>query len=71
MFVAHSYPYSCEKLNKFLTDKANKYKDIITRVPVGKSISKRVIEGLIICQQINKKRDNRKAIIILARQHPG
>lgn len=69
MFVAHSY--SCEKLNKFLTDKANKYKDIVTRVPVGKLISKRVIEGLIICQQINKKRDNRKAIIILARQHPG
>jgi hypothetical protein len=25
----------------------------------------------MICQNINKKRDSRKAIIIMARQHPG
>ena len=43
LFIAHSYPYSCEKLNKFLTDKASKYKDIVTRVVIGKTIGKRVI----------------------------
>lgn len=34
-------------------------------------MSKRVIEALVIGMSINKKRDNRKAIIIMARQHPG
>ena len=38
---------------------------------MGKSLSKKPIEGLMITQKINKKRDNRKAIIVMARQHPG
>lgn len=43
----------------------------MTRITIGKTLSKRLIEGLVICQPINKKRDNRKAVIIMARQHPG
>lgn len=43
----------------------------MTKITVGKTLSKRIIEGLVIGQQLNKKRDNRKAIIVLARQHPG
>jgi hypothetical protein len=38
---------------------------------VGKTLGKRTIEGLLLSQPINKKRDNRKAIIVMARQHPG
>jgi hypothetical protein len=38
---------------------------------VGRSISRRPIEALVIAQPINRKRDTRKAVIIMARQHPG
>jgi hypothetical protein len=34
-------------------------------------LSKRNIEGLKISLQANKKKDTRKAIIVMARQHPG
>jgi hypothetical protein len=71
LYVAHSYPYTIEKLNKFLNDKSGKNKDIVTRVIAGKTLSKRNIEALSICHPLNKKRDNRKAIIVMARQHPG
>ena len=56
---------------KFIVDKSNRFKDVVTRVVAGKTLSKRAIEGLVITQNINKKRDNRKAIIVMARQHPG
>ena len=49
----------------------SKNKDIVSKVPVGKTLSKKTIEALIVTQQINKKRDNRKALIFLSRQHPG
>ena len=71
IYIAHSYPYSTEKLDKYILDKSTKHKDWVTRVTVGKTLSKRVIEGLIITQPINKKKDNRKAIFFMARQHPG
>lgn len=71
LYIAHSYPYSFEKLNKYLNDRVIKNKEIVTRVVVGKTLSKRNIDGLMICQALNKKRDNRKAIIVMARQHPG
>lgn len=71
LYIAHSYPYSFEKLNKFMNDKVTKFKELVTKVTVGKTISKRLIEALIICHPINKKRDSRKAIIFMARQHPG
>jgi hypothetical protein len=71
LLIAHSYPYSYEKLNKYITEKITKHKDIVTRITVTKSLSKRLIEAMIITQPINKKRDNRKAVIVLARQHPG
>lgn len=71
LFIAHSYPYSCEKLSKYITDRTIKFKDLISKVTVGKTLGKRTIEGLLLSQPINKKRDNRKAIIVMARQHPG
>lgn len=48
-----------------------KFKEVITKVVAGKTLSKRPIEALMITQSMNKKRDNRKAILIMARQHPG
>jgi hypothetical protein len=69
--VAHSFPYTVEKLNKFILDRSTRFKDFVTSVVAGKALSKRPIEGLMITQNMNKKRDNRKAIIIMARQHPG
>jgi hypothetical protein len=71
LFIAHSYPYSFEKLNKYINDKIAKHKEIVTKITAGKALSKRSIEGLTICQPLNKKRDSRKAIIVMARQHPG
>ena len=52
-------------------DKSTKNKDLVTRVTIGKTLSKRVIEGLILCHPFNKKKDTRKAIFVMARQHPG
>ena len=71
LFIAHSYPYTLEKLNKFIKEKETKHKYLVTRMVIGRNVSKRSIEVLTICEQMNKKRDNRKAIIIMARQHPG
>lgn len=71
MYIAHSFPYTTDKLYKFLDEKSSRNKDIVSRITVGKTLSKRPIEGLIIGQNINKKRDNRKAIFFMARQHPG
>lgn len=71
LFIAHSYPYSTQKLTRYLADKTAKNKDFVTRSAAGKTISKRPIEVLVMGQPINKKRDTRKAIIVLARQHPG
>ena len=71
LYIAHSYPYSFEKLNKYISDRLAKNKEIVTKVTAGKTLSKRSIDALMICQPLNKKRDNRKAIIVMARQHPG
>ena len=71
VYIAHSYPYSIEKLQKYIYDKTVKNKELVTRVSIGKTLSKRIIEGLVLCQPVNKKKDNRKAIIVMARQHPG
>jgi murein tripeptide amidase MpaA len=44
----------------------------VSKVVVGKTLSKRTIEGLVICHPSpNKKKDTRKAIFVMARQHPG
>ena len=71
LFVAHSYPYTTQKLYKFIADRTAKFKDVVTKVIAGKTLSKRPIEALMITQGMNKKRDSRKAILIMARQHPG
>lgn len=71
LLVAHSYPYSYARLQKYLTDRTTKFKDLVTRVTIGKTIANRPMEVLVITQQINKKRDNRKAVIFMGRQHPG
>jgi hypothetical protein len=57
-------------LDKYIVDKSNRYKELVSRVTVGKTHSKRVIEALIISQPL-KKKDTRKAIFFMARQHPG
>ena len=43
IFIAHSYPYELEKLNNFMNEKVTKQKDVVTKVAVGKTISKRII----------------------------
>lgn len=71
LFIAHSYPYALEKLQLYLSDKKARNKELVTRVEIGKTMAKRTIEGLLISYPINKKRDTRKAVVIMARQHPG
>lgn len=46
-------------------------KDYVTVLDVGRTLSKRLIQALAITYPLNKKRDNRKAVVIMARQHPG
>lgn len=43
----------------------------MSKTVVGKTISQKNIEALVIATKNNKKKDTRKAIIIMARQHPG
>jgi hypothetical protein len=43
----------------------------VEKITIGKTISKRPIECLKITHNLIKKKDTRKAIIIMARQHPG
>jgi hypothetical protein len=71
LFIAHSYPYAYHKLLSFLSEKKLRHKDLITRIEIGKTLLKRPIEVLAISALVNKKRDSRKAVIVMARQHPG
>lgn len=71
IYIAHSYPYTNDKLNRYLDDKIAKNKENVTKVTIGKTLSKRNIEGLKISLPLGKKKDTRKAIIVMARQHPG
>lgn len=71
LYIAHSYPYSFSKLNDYLDSKSLLHKDILERFTIGKTLSKRPIECLKITNKVLKKKDTRKAIIIMARQHPG
>jgi hypothetical protein len=43
LFVAHSFPYTLEKLGKYINDKISKFKELITKVSIGKAHSKRVM----------------------------
>ena len=43
LFIAHSYPYTLEKLNRYISDKTSKFKDFVTKMNIGKTHSKRVI----------------------------
>lgn len=52
-------------------EKRSKCREYVESMEIGKTLSKRPIEALVIAYPINKKRDNRKAVIIMARQHPG
>lgn len=55
-----------------MEDRVSKNKENATRIVIGKSLSKRNIECLKMTYPCpNKKKDIRKAIIVLARQHPG
>ena len=69
--IAHSYPYTFSTLKSFMADRVGRNKQIVSKIHIGKTIAKNSIEALQITIPINRKRDNRKAIIIMARQHPG
>jgi len=43
LFIAHSYPYTTEKLTKYLFEKISKFKDLVTKIAIGKSLGKRII----------------------------
>lgn len=70
LWIAHSFPYSFQKLGKFISEKSRN-KEFVTQIEVGKTLSRRAIPALVIAYPFNKKRDNRKAVVIMARQHPG
>lgn len=44
---------------------------IISRSTIGKTVGNNPIEVLTITDTLEKKPDNRKIIVIMARQHPG
>ena len=71
LYIAHSYPYTFSKLNEFLANTLTNNKDLVTKVEIGKTVGKKSIPALIICYPITKRKDTRKAIIVMARQHPG
>ena len=48
-----------------------KNKDICWKVCFGQTFSKKNMESLMISHQGSRKKDQRKAIIIMSRQHPG
>jgi len=39
LLIAHSYPYTFEKLNKFISDRVCKHKDLLTKLSIGKTNS--------------------------------
>ncbi len=43
----------------------------MTKIHIGKTLGRNNLEALQITTPNNKKKDTRKAIIIMARQHPG
>lgn len=43
LFIAHSYPYTTEKLAKYISDKTSKFKDLVTKITIGKTLGKRII----------------------------
>ena len=71
LYIAHSYPYTFSKLNDFIGSLVQSQKDFVTKVEIGKTVGKKSIPALIISHPIGKRKDSRKAIIIMARQHPG
>ena len=71
LYIAHSYPYTLTKLNKLLDGVLAKNKEIAGKICIGQTFAKKNIEALVIGQQGNRKKDQRKAIVIMSRQHPG
>lgn len=58
-------------MNNLLTESINANKDYVTKFSIGNTVSGKQIPCLQIGPSIHKKKDSRKAIIIMARQHPG
>lgn len=71
VYIAHSYPYTYSMLLDKLTSLTANNRTTTTRITIGKTIAKKNIEALVITQKSTKKKDTRKAIIVMARQHPG
>jgi murein tripeptide amidase MpaA len=74
LHVAHCYPYTTAKLRDYLSNlvKNTPKKGIsVVRSVIGKSVGNNPIELLTITEPIDRKQDNRKIIVVMARQHPG
>lgn len=71
LYFAYTYPYTYTKICSKIESIVVKNADIVSKITIGKTLSKKSIEGLVITQKIKTKKDSRKAIIIMARQHPG
>ena len=71
IFIAHSYPYTFTKLNKFMENVLMKNKEIVWKMCIGQTFATKNLEVLVISYQSSKKKDQRKAIVIMSRQHPG
>lgn len=74
LHIAHCFPYTVSQLKEYITNiikNAPKKGTIVSRSSIGKSVANNPIELLTITDTQEKKPDNRKIIIIMARQHPG
>lgn len=71
LYLAYTFPYTYSKICHKIDAIVAKNADIVSRSTIGKTLSKKNIEALTITQKLKTKKDSRKAIIIMARQHPG
>jgi murein tripeptide amidase MpaA len=73
VYFAHSYPYTYSRLNELIFGLcSNPIKSkICRREIIGSTLMNLNIECLTFSQEYSIIRDNRKVILIMARQHPG
>lgn len=71
VYLAYTFPYTYTKICKKIEHILSQNQDIVSKINIGKTLAKKNIEALIITQKLKVKKDTRKAIIIMARQHPG
>jgi len=73
VYFAHSYPYTHTRLNELLLGiSSNPIKaKACRREIIGKSLMNLNVECLTLSEERPLVQDNRKAIVLMARQHPG